>query len=185
MEPKNVLPSSEQPTNAPYPIPTESTPTHLIFKILFNIILLSSPLKWHVLSRFSQILCVFHRTYACYMPLHSDKCVYIYWLFLDLPTFRIAQITWPYMIKWIVYNKLGSKRLEAVVVYYKTLPHHLVTETEQGVYYKTLPHHLVTETEQGYEKSQLGHRSFGLRFGLRALQIPSNGATFERSVFPA
>ena len=166
MEPKNVLPSSEQPTNAQYPIPTESTPTHLIFKILFNIILLSSPLKWHVLSRFSQILCVFHRTYACYMPLHSDKCVYIYWLFLDLPTFRIAQITWPYMIKWIVYNKLGSKRLEAVVVYYKTLPHHLVTETEQG-----------------YEKSQLGHRSFGLRFGLRALQIPSNGATFSTANF--
>jgi len=44
----------------------------------------------------------------------------------------------------VVYNKLGSMRLEAVVVYYKTLPRYLVRETEQG-----------------YEKSQLGRRSLG------------------------
>jgi hypothetical protein len=78
------------------------------------------------------------------MPVQSDKYVYIYLFFLDLTTLQIAQITWPCVMKRMVYNKLGSMWLEAVVVYYKTLPRHLVKETEQG-----------------YEKSQLGRRSLG------------------------
>jgi len=59
----------------------QSTPSHHIFKIHFNTILLSSPQKGTFYPAFPRILWAYHRTYACYIP--SNLIIGLHILYLS------------------------------------------------------------------------------------------------------